>query len=268
MLQAQIRPPHNNAGVLRPPTPELPPDDDTICGAIRYHTSLWNVYQKPFPGAPEVTKAVLADAAKFEARIIEASCRNEDIQDNHNVPAWAAALTQEFRGVRTELTQLRADVNQLRANQDDLRNNVAQLQTSLRNDVAQLQTTSNGLRTDVAQLQTTTNGLRTDVTELRTAMVDVKSTLHEINTYMASNRNQTLGLNNLAEVPFPDGRHPWGMQYHGQHQLPPLTSKADVEGLSEAQRKAYLKGYYPNIVVPATLQEQQSAIMSAIGCYF
>ncbi|KAJ3867455.1 hypothetical protein EV359DRAFT_61414, partial [Lentinula novae-zelandiae] len=75
------------------------------------------------------------------------------------------------------------------------------------------------------------------------------------------------------EIPFPDGRKPWGLSVdrpgHPNVILPRLDNQASIDNLTHDQSYAYFAGYYPNMPVlntgPNTLHDQKLAIAHAIG---
>ncbi|KAF9032489.1 hypothetical protein BDZ89DRAFT_1158523 [Hymenopellis radicata] len=79
----------------------------------------------------------------------------------------------------------------------------------------------------------------------------------------------------FVEVPFPDGRMPWGLNVpvpnHGNITLPPLNNVAAIRALTLPQSYGYYYGYYPNQPVglldagPDTSAHRIERIASAIG---
>ncbi|KAF9025952.1 hypothetical protein BDZ89DRAFT_1161491 [Hymenopellis radicata] len=74
------------------------------------------------------------------------------------------------------------------------------------------------------------------------------------------------------EVPFPDGRRPWGLLVNvpntGNIALPPLNSIAALQALTLPESYGYYAGYFPNLPVLAganTLARRKAKIATAIG---
>ncbi|KAJ3926201.1 MAG: hypothetical protein NXY57DRAFT_979161 [Lentinula lateritia] len=130
------------------------------------------------------------------------------------------------------------------------------------NDVRTLKDDVRTLKDDVNTLKDSVNALRSDTSTL--LIRDGKD------------RNGQRNVNNSGlfhEIPFPDGRKPWGLSInrpgHPNVILPRLDNQASIDNLTHNQSYAYFAGYYPNMPVlntgPNTLCDRKLAIARAIG---
>ncbi|KAF9491790.1 hypothetical protein BDN71DRAFT_1281611 [Pleurotus eryngii] len=92
---------------------------------------------------------------------------------------------------------------------------------------------------------------------------------------MTQEFNSSLPVANaFRQVPFPDGRMPWGLHSSetsngAEVVLPALTCKADTLSLDLPLSYACLKGCFPRdamITGPRALERRQEKIMVAISC--
>ncbi|KAJ3862787.1 hypothetical protein EV359DRAFT_83003 [Lentinula novae-zelandiae] len=144
------------------------------------------------------------------------------------------------------------------------------------NDVCTLKDDVRTLKDDVRTLKDDVSTLKVDVNTLKDSVNDLRSDTSTLLIRDGKDRNGQRNVNNSGpfhEIPFPDGRKPWGLRInrpgHPNVILPRLDNQASIDNLTQNQSYAYFAGYYPNMPVlntgPNTLCDRKLAIARAIG---
>ncbi|KAF8893237.1 hypothetical protein CPB85DRAFT_1330877 [Mucidula mucida] len=243
-------PTYRYGGLVRPLPPQLPSTTEDIIEATRLSTRAGERHRGAYgPGSPLfVNDNAFAACLQYQHAVTGQSLVLA------GAPPWFQAWNaQSFQPLVGNLTTLQADVTTL---QGDV--------TALQGDVAALR----GVPADIT-------ALRADVTALRADVTTVKDNLNTLTIRDARSRNSKHLLDDnepFYEVPFSDGRSPWGLVVHvpntGNVTLPRLDNLAAVQGLSLAESHGYFAGYFPThpvITGPHTLTRQRTMIASAIG---